>query len=56
MCQKEIKKKNYRVNKLEMLDELEEWILIQSHYCIVWATQNKSQNIEFWNQFRFKLE
>jgi tRNA wybutosine-synthesizing protein 4 len=27
----------HRVQRLEMFDELEEWILIQQHYVLVWA-------------------
>jgi len=26
-----------RISKLEMLDELEEWRLLASHYCIAWG-------------------
>jgi len=31
-----------RISRIEMFDEFEEWILIQQHYCIVLATQDKS--------------
>jgi hypothetical protein len=27
----------FRISKLEFLDELEEWRLLASHYCIAWA-------------------
>ncbi|CAG8492454.1 11815_t:CDS:2 [Scutellospora calospora] len=30
-------KEHIRISKLEMLDELEEWHLLASHYCIAWA-------------------
>jgi O-methyltransferase involved in polyketide biosynthesis len=33
-----------RISKIEFFDEYEEWILIQQHYCIVVATQDKSGN------------
>lgn len=26
-----------RIECLEMFDEFEEWILLQSHYCLAWA-------------------
>ena len=26
-----------RISKLELLDEMEEWRLLASHYCIVWG-------------------
>jgi tRNA wybutosine-synthesizing protein 4 len=29
-----------RIERLQMLDELEEWILINQHYCISWASFN----------------
>lgn len=31
-----------RVTKLEILDEVEEWILLSRHYCITWATFSSS--------------
>jgi hypothetical protein len=41
----------HRIAKLELLDELEEWRLLASHYCIAWAwkgdedSQNVASNI-----------
>lgn len=29
-----------RVERLEMLDELEEWRLIQAHYCMAWGAND----------------
>jgi len=34
---------NKRVNRIEMFDEYEEWVLIQGHYCIVVATFDKKK-------------
>jgi [phosphatase 2A protein]-leucine-carboxy methyltransferase len=28
-----------RVSKCEMLDEIEEWILLAKHYCVVWGSR-----------------
>jgi len=38
---------NQRISRLEIFDELEEWHLIQSHYCIVVATQDKTDECIF---------
>jgi len=38
---------NQRNSRLEIFDELEEWYLIQSHYCIVVATQDKTDECIF---------
>uniref|UniRef100_A0A6B2LBH7 Leucine carboxyl methyltransferase 1 n=1 Tax=Arcella intermedia TaxID=1963864 RepID=A0A6B2LBH7_9EUKA len=34
-------KENQRVSRLEIFDEFEEWYLIQAHYCIILAIQEK---------------
>jgi len=34
-----------RVNRIEMLDEYEEWTLIQGHYCVVVATFDKGNTV-----------
>ncbi|KAK9831066.1 hypothetical protein WJX74_001902 [Apatococcus lobatus] len=34
-----------RIERLEMLDEFEEWTLIQGHYCIVIATKDSQQRL-----------
>jgi hypothetical protein len=49
---------NRRAEHLEMFDELEEWRLIQSHYCFVLATVEKpsdpDQNVPLpWSKLRF---
>jgi [phosphatase 2A protein]-leucine-carboxy methyltransferase len=31
-----------RISKLELLDEMEEWRLLASHYCIAWGWTNGS--------------
>jgi len=31
-----------RIERIQMLDELEEWILINQHYCISWASCNSN--------------
>ena len=38
-----------RIAKVEMLDELEEWRLLASHYCIAWGWKRgeDSQNVAF---------
>lgn len=43
-----------RISKLEILDELEEWHLLASHYCIAWAYKaiDESQK-SFYDQVRF---
>jgi [phosphatase 2A protein]-leucine-carboxy methyltransferase len=32
-----------RVASCEMLDEIEEWILLAQHYCIVWGWRDSSE-------------
>jgi tRNA wybutosine-synthesizing protein 4 len=39
-----------RLNRIEMFDEMEEWRLLQAHYCIVWATRD-THKTGIWNQF-----
>eukprot|EP01130_Rhizamoeba_saxonica_P005024 TRINITY_DN2025_c0_g1_i2.p1 TRINITY_DN2025_c0_g1~~TRINITY_DN2025_c0_g1_i2.p1 ORF type:complete len:168 (-),score=23.85 TRINITY_DN2025_c0_g1_i2:41-544(-) len=39
---------NRRANRIEMLDELEEWILILQHYCIILAANDKN-NTGMWD-------
>ena len=36
--------KGSRIERIQMLDELEEWILINQHYCISWASYNSGPN------------
>lgn len=48
------KKKVLRVAKLEMLDEFEEWDLIQEHYCIVWASNEKEKD-SYWFHIKYKV-
>jgi len=31
-----------RVSRIELFDEFEEWNLIQAHYCVIVAVQEKS--------------
>eukprot|EP01117_Protostelium_nocturnum_P013884 TRINITY_DN5224_c0_g1_i3.p1 TRINITY_DN5224_c0_g1~~TRINITY_DN5224_c0_g1_i3.p1 ORF type:complete len:272 (-),score=76.27 TRINITY_DN5224_c0_g1_i3:65-880(-) len=38
-----------RIQKIEPFDEYEEWGLIQSHYSLLWAWQDK-QNASFWKK------
>jgi hypothetical protein len=33
--------------RLEILDELEEWYLIASHYCVAWAYNSDDYTNEF---------
>jgi [phosphatase 2A protein]-leucine-carboxy methyltransferase len=41
-----------RIAKLELLDEMEEWRLLASHYCLAWAWINgvnaKESPFEAW--------
>jgi len=41
---------NKRVEKLEIFDEVEEWILIQEHYCLLLAVLDKEQDSK-WPSF-----
>jgi len=41
-----------RIERLQMLDEVEEWILINDHYCISWAIVN-SENSTDWSSLQF---
>jgi len=41
-----------RVERLQMLDEIEEWFLINDHYCIAWSMVNKQTNPE-WDKLVF---
>jgi len=37
-----------RISRLQFLDELEEYFIMQSHYCIVCAVQTKDPSVEQW--------
>jgi [phosphatase 2A protein]-leucine-carboxy methyltransferase len=48
-----------RISKLELLDEMEEWRLLASHYCLAWAWKavdnaNESHSGAFdeWNSIK----
>eukprot|EP01112_Ceratiomyxa_fruticulosa_P023189 TRINITY_DN876_c0_g2_i1.p1 TRINITY_DN876_c0_g2~~TRINITY_DN876_c0_g2_i1.p1 ORF type:complete len:348 (-),score=56.35 TRINITY_DN876_c0_g2_i1:63-1106(-) len=55
-----------RIETIEHLDELEEWVLIQSHYIYVWAmndnrisnnnnnSEERSKSASFWDNARFE--
>eukprot|EP01090_Pellita_catalonica_P012170 TRINITY_DN2587_c0_g1_i1.p2 TRINITY_DN2587_c0_g1~~TRINITY_DN2587_c0_g1_i1.p2 ORF type:complete len:339 (+),score=49.48 TRINITY_DN2587_c0_g1_i1:37-1017(+) len=44
-----------RINRLEMFDEIEELLLMQGHYCIVWGVNEKAAAPGgIWNNFGFK--
>ncbi|TPX65895.1 hypothetical protein CcCBS67573_g07994 [Chytriomyces confervae] len=38
----------HRVSKVEMFDEVEEWQLMASHYCIAWACQSRDSLPQDW--------
>jgi hypothetical protein len=43
-----------RINTREMLDEVEEWKLLASHYLVVWGSKRRnhqSKAFDVWNQF-----
>jgi hypothetical protein len=46
-----------RIAKLELLDEMEEWRLLASHYCIAWGWRindcgNKPHGFEDWTNVK----
>jgi hypothetical protein len=45
-----------RIAKLELLDEMEEWCLLASHYCIAWGWRinggNKPHGFEDWTNIK----
>eukprot|EP01111_Echinosteliopsis_oligospora_P005692 TRINITY_DN1923_c0_g1_i2.p1 TRINITY_DN1923_c0_g1~~TRINITY_DN1923_c0_g1_i2.p1 ORF type:complete len:219 (-),score=44.62 TRINITY_DN1923_c0_g1_i2:14-670(-) len=43
-----------RIERIELFDELEEWNLIQRHYCIVWAMKDSSLGFGFWGHAKFE--
>lgn len=42
-----------RIGRLELFDEVEEWNLIQGHYCIVWAFNDKTKS-NIWQAAQFE--
>lgn len=42
-----------RISKVELLDEVEEWNLLSSHYCVAWGWKDVHQNGYFkeWSSF-----
>jgi len=52
------KKEVARIQAIEFFDEYEEWRLIQQHYCMCWASQDKTAQKDeenFWLQNKIKL-
>jgi [phosphatase 2A protein]-leucine-carboxy methyltransferase len=46
-----------RVARCEMLDEVEEWIMLAQHYCIVWGYRESTENrifSESWHDLPFQ--
>ena len=44
-----------RIAKLELLDEMEEWRLLASHYCIAWgwrAATNKANSSDYFEEWK----
>ena len=37
----------YRMARLEILDELEEWHLLAGHYCVAWAYKSTTAKDKF---------
>lgn len=55
-------KEKERIDRLELLDEREEWVLLAKHYCIAWgwverhAASGPVDNLPFQNWSRFPLQ
>ncbi|CAG8490604.1 19164_t:CDS:2, partial [Racocetra persica] len=47
-------KEHIRISKLEMLDELEEWHLLASHYCIAWAYKVSTESQKTYDSVKFE--
>jgi tRNA wybutosine-synthesizing protein 4 len=41
-----------RINRIEMLDEVEEWRLMMSHYCVVWARSAPKSQVHLLEKIR----
>jgi hypothetical protein len=43
-----------RISRLEFLDEMEEWRLLASHYCLAWgwAAETKENAFEEWKNMK----
>ncbi|KAK6536380.1 carboxy methyl transferase for protein phosphatase 2A [Arthrobotrys megalospora] len=55
-------KEKERIDKLELLDEREEWVLLAKHYCIAWgwverhAASSQADGLTFQNWSQFPLQ